>query len=437
MPIYDQNDSLRAVNWGMNQVWRDVGRHRHEPTFLCGPHTTASPYMAPYLQLSGAELKRLVMSEQKLLPLPQDSYEDLDIVVPDNVNLASIKINHVLPLPLIDRVLATSRLNVPGAWYSSPLRHEWANHELDDADAMVEEGELNDAALTMASVFGTMLRGYLAGDKDEAVLCMQAWSRLSVFVDANFFLYELAKSFHRDTVHEANLPAFKRSMRDIVHIGPVELAAAEEVRRLEKRVVEMERFMEETGLPMGARLGEIPILKLAMRGMYKVRMIGIVHVFKKEQSIFAKNRKKRDLTRWAIWAFDRRDGNKLKLLQVPSALVDEIARFEDEHPDQGGPDGSNWSISVRYYHKPHRRVRFYVKKSEPVPFTEDELKTYEKDASREKVVGFYNGRMDSLEQYEVVKKMHQDAVDAYCNQFGGEDAEAVDTKYQGMGEKGV
>lgn len=425
MPIYNGNDSLRAVHWGMNQVWKDVARHRADPTSLIGPHTTASPYLAPYLQLSGAELKKLIMAEQKLLPLPADNTQDLDVVVPADTALATVKIEHVLPMPLIDHILSTSRINTDVAWYSSPLRHEWAAYQLSRADTQVEDGDLNGAAFTLAGIFGTMMRGYLSKDNDETVICIQAWSRLSVLVDANFFLFHLAKAFHRSAPDGGDITKFRKSMQHMASIGPAELAAAEEVRQLEKRVIDMERFMQDVGLPPGVNPGDIEVLKLGVRGSYRVRMIGPMYNFVREHSIFHKHLREHKLQRWATWAFDRNNGNKLKLLQVPEFVMEALLEYEKKRAKQGGPYGREWRIVTKLTMEPglsgvraKRRVEFKSTPLQMTPFTDDEIQRYEKDAGQEKAVGFYNGRMAALEQYEAVKKQHAEAVAAYCKTFG-------------------
>ena len=430
MPIYDKNESEKLVNHGMNSVWRDTARHRFVPTFKDGPTGKAEPYNAPYVALL-AEGKTLVLEgeEQHALPVPRGSFEIVEKGVSD-INL-SAPTGHVLPLPLVDRILATSRLDrfePKTNWYPSALRLKWAAYELGLATAANARGDRHTAACSLADVFGTLLPGFLVSKNPEAEgnrfvreeleLFRRAWNGLALFVDETFFIKHLLSAFAGCTPEDKDISMFSlhRSCPYVYLVrspGTPEFVEAERLTKLEESLRKFEEQIVEAGLPTVAgprRDFELfnwkGVNKETGEGLHRFRIASeVLTVYRK--TLLYKNRKS---IRRVVWVFDRDDSNKLKLFDWPEQIrLDVMAKMRTGNSALRDitPDYSKDFIihtTRRLYGEISRFVIQVNEAKNDTPFTAEERALLPM-ATRERLVHYFDGQFQALEELD---RRHRD-----------------------------
>lgn len=262
MPIYDRNESVYWVERGANRVWHDTSRHRKDDTTRIGPVEKAKEYRAT-LFLSADEQKQIMGYTPKLLtegPVnPLDTPQDSALQYKSSV--------FVLPLPLIDIVIATSRLDRMGIdfwWYKSPIREQWARQQIEGARSLYQGSMFGAAAKISASCVGTLIPAVLCKEEAaerEADLFGEAWAILAMLVDVPYFLERwlgLAKekvvdskgtviqSLVTSIMAKYNSPAWTRAMHH--RFGPPELRMAETIIELEEEILKLTKSGDESGL---------------------------------------------------------------------------------------------------------------------------------------------------------------------------------------------
>lgn len=233
-------------------VWRDAARHRGDPLTRIGPSTKALPYLPAYLKLiQSSEPYELPWIDMKALPGPSGD------LAPAAVHAAALSRAlaenpsiHVLPMPLIDVIMAVSRLRVSrGEWYPSAIRKGWAEQRMGEAKSALVHGKLVDAATALAEVFGTMLPSFWseAADKSERGIGEQAWQALGQLVDQSVFvglLYQAFAGVSPDD-NQITFSSLSRHAGGFKAIGPGELQAAEEIQRIDEEIVAAEASPRE------------------------------------------------------------------------------------------------------------------------------------------------------------------------------------------------
>lgn len=79
--------------------------------------------------------------------------------------------------------------------------------------------------------------------------------------------------------------------------------------------------------------------------------------------------------RYAIWVFDREDGNRLKVMDFPATLYDQFAEWKANfNDDPGGPNGPDWIIKLEIPGGgDRRRTKYKASNMDRTAFTAEEL----------------------------------------------------------------
>jgi hypothetical protein len=353
MPIYDQNESLRHVNHGMNKVWRDVGRHRYEPTFREGPCTKATPYVPAYIKLlANAAVGELPWISTKELPAPVDALAPVPGEAKVHAIVADDSYNHVLPRPLLDIIVSVSRARVQeNTWYPSPLRLAWAHERLQIGQQLLASGNLSRAAATFAEVFGTLLPGLTApaAGQDEKSMAELSWRMLAQLVDAEVFLRWLMQALvgimpDENTMTSVYSVSFRLSHE--FRIGTDVLRLAEEIQVVERQIEQMrnstERFVKQM------RLNRFDAETYYPGDGGRVRFHGDVFTF-----TVTGNRRSSGL-----WLFDRNDGNKIKFMSFDRGVLGRLLKIMDEAGYKLGSETQDceWYVRTPYTLNMRRRI---------------------------------------------------------------------------------
>lgn len=203
-PVDPENISEYLVHCGMNRVFNDTARHRWEvrtsadlPTGKALPYT---PGDAEYRQLLDPSRQR------KALPAPggvngePPKTRSADPFFEDAAKyraLAESQRMFVLPGPLINAIIFSSKVNVGTLWRPSPLRENWANYRIDRAKKLRKKKNYQGFATELAYVFGAMLPGFGAGSEAETTILQNVWERLSDVIDQKSFLEQLRDALRR------------------------------------------------------------------------------------------------------------------------------------------------------------------------------------------------------------------------------------------------
>lgn len=79
--------------------------------------------------------------------------------------------------------------------------------------------------------------------------------------------------------------------------------------------------------------------------------------------------------RYAIWVFDRNDGNKIKLMDYPPSLHGKFKQwFEATNHNPGGENGPDWSITLTAPQGKQQFTKYEAMPLDRTPFKEEELK---------------------------------------------------------------
>ena len=79
--------------------------------------------------------------------------------------------------------------------------------------------------------------------------------------------------------------------------------------------------------------------------------------------------------RYAIWVFNRDEGNKLQVMDFPPTLFDQFVEWKTNfNANPGGENGPDWSIKLEVPGTDRRRTKYKATHLEKAPFTEEELK---------------------------------------------------------------
>lgn len=78
--------------------------------------------------------------------------------------------------------------------------------------------------------------------------------------------------------------------------------------------------------------------------------------------------------KYACWVLHRDDGNKLKIMDFPGTLRDQIVEWKiNTGKNPGGPDGVDWIIRLEAPPNDKRRTKYKATPLDAAPFTEEEL----------------------------------------------------------------
>jgi len=117
--------------------------------------------------------------------------------------------------------------------------------------------------------------------------------------------------------------------------------------------------------------------------------------------------------RYAVWVFDRNDGNKIKLFENGPMIFRQFGTYQEIiGDDPGGPDGPDWSLSfndpVGENGKPNPRQRQYrTMHIKPAPFTEEEKKRIAEHIAR-----FPYGQVIKGAEDDYINKLWEEAKNA-------------------------
>lgn len=391
MPIeVDDNYTLQHYRIGMEWAWKDTARHRNDATGHIGEHTKAQEYAPMYLSDA---TKCLPMLRQNLLPAPTE----MGLAEVDDIPVLRTTCKQfVLPRPLVDVVLSTSRLNcLRHDWYPSPLRAKWAEHAMSRACSLIASERYNDAAIYIASVFGTLLCGHLVDGltPEESNLFRRATGALGHLVDMSLFLEQLYLAC--GVPYASSLKGINRTKAIEIRerYGPKELQLAERAAALAIKIEQLEKRIEEEGLPQGRDTIDFEILSIANRPVVYLHLVGDIMTFEPESE--------RGRPRFSVWVIDREDG-RLKLARLRPEWYTRLVALDSECKDIIIEAGEGIDT---------RRVNIQPDRRAP-KLTKDEI-TASKGAIKERVIGLYSGRVQILEELRQLRDEQESVLSNY------------------------
>lgn len=405
MPIQDENDTLRHFMWGVGRAYKEMAHFSKMPAITAGPAQRARPYTAGYLQgPTSAAARCLPFLRPPELGLDDEpppmelARVDIEPLTAADASLDVRSQYHVLPRPLVDVILSVSRNGWREGWRWGATRRAWAEHRLLQAAQAIEWRHFRDAAIAAAEVWGTLLPGYLLYGLtgDERSQFDRAWIVLREMVDIKLFMGLLAEQLHVSLKEgqEEDITAMRMDVRrrklifdDL--IGPQELQLAEQIEAAEAAVAESLRRMDEDGLPTGSSTFDVECLSIGPRARLRVRLAGNVHEFHPLPGQGGR-------CRYVVWVLDRADG-RVKLLRLKSHMADQLramvagAAALHDIIIKGHPADFNANILSRV------ELQWC---EEAAMLTAEETAKIEQEARRERIEGYYNGRVAMLERHQ-------------------------------------
>jgi hypothetical protein len=197
-------------------------------------------------------LRELELETKHALPFSGMAIENVPVDKP--LVVADVS-QHVVPLPLIDKIVAISgvgRRPDPKYWYyKSDLREAWAIYELQKADESAACGRFADAANHYAEVFGTLMPGVLCNKstEQESVCAERAWKGITFFIEPKMLMEKLKEAAHVKFSASEEASGIK-TLGDAIavaqnkffspKIGPSQLRIAEQLRDVEEEIMSLE-----------------------------------------------------------------------------------------------------------------------------------------------------------------------------------------------------
>jgi len=90
--------------------------------------------------------------------------------------------------------------------------------------------------------------------------------------------------------------------------------------------------------------------------------------------------------RYAIWVFDREDGNKLKVMDFPPTLYEQFSEWKVNFNDApGGPNGPDWVIKLEVRGNDRRKTQYKASNLEKTTLTPEELELIKNGNLKEKL----------------------------------------------------
>lgn len=90
--------------------------------------------------------------------------------------------------------------------------------------------------------------------------------------------------------------------------------------------------------------------------------------------------------RYAIWVFDREDGNKLKVMDFPPTLYEQFSEWKVNFNDApGGPSGPDWKIKLEVRGNDRRKTQYKAAALDKTPLTSEELELIKNGNLKEKL----------------------------------------------------
>jgi hypothetical protein len=323
MPIEsdEEGDSYRAYLRGMNNVWRDTARHRHEFSGHNGPKQKAAPYMLPIeqLQLFGrVDVKALPEANPFALAAKSqtNALENLEPEALFELQKATGEYM-VLPRPIVEVCTASIGRR-------SALLEPWMAYRLEEIPYLNPTQKCERAA----EAIGALLGEYFAGRLDlEARKHWQfSWGVIGSFISIPFFVELLALELCGERF--TKLSEFREA-------GNPQLHAAMELKRAQEQYDRICNRIRERGLPVGKDQPETPLLLLGaidysdapefvdgkfIKRRYRVVVTPTGEPFRVENRNPLNNRGSHT---WATFVVDNTDA-QLKVMEVPLRLVEQF-----------------------------------------------------------------------------------------------------------------
>ena len=410
-------------NWGREWVFKDTGRHRHSDILTqIGPHTIVRDIHAKYL--NAPEGLICLMGGKPLPQLPPPKETNIVIVPTDQPLVRPSEPEYVMIGPIIDHIVAASRIRGPQDWYESELRAPWANEQMSIALRHIHRGEFHSAALVVGDVFGTLFVGFLANlltPKEEA-LFRRAWAVLQQMVDGVELISQLAYEFGSNMKETPTLDSIKECNRlneikfikdESKRIGPSSLRLAEQIQALDIEISEIQRFIHDEGLPVGLNKFETPLMTFSVGSPRLIRFIGDVMNFEPTPL------SKATTLRYAWWVFDRTtDSQKSipKLFRLRKPVVQYITSSAAQHKVKLGEEVSRClQITLLEKKVGHRTcIQFslkWLRKQDKL--SDNDKEQIAANATRDKVEGWYNGRQLLLERLNKAARRKDALIERY------------------------